>query len=339
MNKQLPIGMVMLDVAGLSLTAHEQEIINHPNTGAVILFSRNFDNLNQLEELIASIRAARHGTVLIAVDQEGGRVQRFRNGFTRLPPASAYAQQPQTARQAGWLMAAELLAAGVDFSFAPVLDVDAGVSEIIGDRAFSNDAELAASIASNFRLGMNDAGMAATGKHFPGHGFVALDSHLTLPEDPRSLQAIRARDLLPFKKLINEGLEAIMPAHVVYPEVDSNPAGFSRIWIEQILRGELNFNGAIFSDDLSMEGAASIGDFPTRAKAAQDAGCDMILVCNNPVAANEVLDALPTHTDAIREQRLLAMQGKPKMNSQQLKASDQWLQVSRIIQQMSQSHA
>lgn len=331
MTTNLPIGPIMLDVAGLTLAADEKDKINHPNTGAVILFSRNYQNPEQVTELINSIRAARNGKLLIAVDQEGGRVQRFQQGFTRLPPAASYAQAPELAEPAGWLMAAELLAVGVDFSFAPVLDIDCGVSDIIGNRSFSTDPELATRLSSLFRKGMNAAGMAATGKHFPGHGAVALDSHLTLPIDERNLDSIRAKDLLPFKHLIEEGLEGIMPAHVVYPKIDPNPAGFSPFWIGQILRKELNFNGTVFSDDLSMEGAASVGDFPERARLAQLAGCDMILVCNNPIAAEQVLESLPVTQDPIREQRLSRMQGKPQMNREQLMHNEKWLQLSTLI--------
>lgn len=328
----------MLDVEGLTLTQHEQEKINHPNTGAVILFSRNYQNPEQVTELINSIRAARKGDILIAVDQEGGRVQRFQNGFTRLPPASSYAQAPGIAESAGWLMAAELLAVGVDFSFAPVLDIDCGVSEIIGNRSFSTDPELATHLASLFRKGMKEAGMAATGKHFPGHGAVASDSHLTLPIDERDLDSIRAKDLLPFKQLIKEGLEGIMPAHVVYPNIDPDPAGFSAFWIQKILRRELNFSGTVFSDDLSMAGAASAGDFPERARLAQQAGCDMILVCNNPVAAEQVLETLPITEDPIREQRLRRMQGKSDKSQIHMNA-EKWLQISNLINQFNQNHA
>jgi beta-N-acetylhexosaminidase len=324
----------MLDVAGLTLAQDEKEKLNHPNTGAVILFSRNYQNPEQVTELINSIRAARHGDILIAVDQEGGRVQRFQQGFTRLPPAASYAQSPELAKPAGWLMAVELLAVGVDFSFAPVLDIDCGVSEIIGNRSFSTDPTLATRLSSSFREGMNEAGMAATGKHFPGHGAVALDSHLTLPVDERDLDDIKAKDLLPFKQLIEEGLEGIMPAHVVYPKVDPNPAGFSPFWIQEILRKELNFNGTVFSDDLSMEGAASVGDFPERARLAQLAGCDMILVCNNPAAAEQVLEALPITQDSIREQRLSRMRGKPQFNREQLMQTEKWLQLSTLINQI-----
>ncbi|MGJ0493117.1 beta-N-acetylhexosaminidase [Methylobacter sp.] len=333
MTRNYTIGPIMLDVEGLTLAPHEKEIINHPNTGAVILFSRNYESPEQVTELIANIRAARQGDLLIAVDQEGGRVQRFQNGFTRLPPASCYAQAPELAEPAGWLMASELLAVGVDFSFAPVLDIDCGISEIIGNRSFSTDHELTTRLSSAFRKGMHAAGMAATGKHFPGHGAVALDSHLTLPVDERDLDSIRNKDLLPFKQLIAEGLEGIMPAHVLYPNIDANPAGFSPFWIQQILRKELNFNGTVFSDDLSMEGAASVGDFPERARLAQQAGCDMILVCNNPRAAEQVLDSLPITQDPLREQRLNSMRGKPQMNRVQLMNCEKWQKISAQIDQ------
>ncbi|MDD5274789.1 MAG: beta-N-acetylhexosaminidase [Methylovulum sp.] len=339
MTNHHSIGQIMLDVAGLTLTQHEKELINHPNTGAVILFSRNYQSPGQVTELIDSIRAARNGAILIAVDQEGGRVQRFQNGFTRLPPAACYAQAPEMAEPAGWLMAAELLAVGVDFSFAPVLDIDCGISEIIGDRSFSADQPLATQLASAFRKGMNAAGMAATGKHFPGHGAVALDSHLTLPVDGRNLETIRTKDLLPFKQLIAEGLEGIMPAHVVYPACDPQPAGFSPFWIQQVLRQELAFNGTVFSDDLSMEGAASVGGFPERARLAQQAGCDMILVCNNLSAAGQVLETLPIIQDPIREQRLQRMRGRPTMTREQLMQSPQWQQYSTLITQFMQNHA
>lgn len=335
MTTTLSIGPVMLDIAGPVLTPEEKEKLNHPNTGAVILFSRNFQNPDQIIELISQIRSARNGELLIAVDQEGGRVQRFRSGFTRLPAAADYEKNPALAHIAGWLMAAELLATGVDFSFAPVLDVDRGISEIIGNRAFSTNAYAAARLAGLFRNGMNAAGMPAIGKHFPGHGAVALDSHLTLPIDERNLDSIRATDLIPFKQLINEGLEGIMLAHVLYPNIDPIPAGFSPFWIQQILRQELTFDGAIFSDDLSMEGAATIGGFTDRAQLALQAGCDMILICNNPIAAAQVLESLPTQSNPHREQRLLRMRGHPKMNRNQLLSSKTWHQLSRLLNPIS----
>jgi beta-N-acetylhexosaminidase len=338
MTNQYPMGPVMLDVEGLTLAGHEKEKINHPNTGAVILFARNYENPQQITELISTIRAARQGDILIAVDQEGGRVQRFKNGFTRLPPSAYYAEAPEMAESAGWLMATELLSVGVDFSFAPVLDIDCGVSQIIGDRSFSTDPLLATKLAGLFRKGMNAAGMAATGKHFPGHGAVALDSHLTLPIDNRSIETLRAKDFLPFKQLINEGLEGIMPAHVLYPNIDPNPAGFSSVWIQEILRKELNFNGTVFSDDLSMAGAAFAGDFIERAKLAQQAGCDMLLVCNNPLAAEQVLEALPITEDLIREHRLKRMQGKPNTTNAFID-SEKWQQTSILINQLIEKHA
>ena len=333
MTKQ-PIGPVMIDVENLTLTPAEKEKINHPNTGAVILFSRNYSSPEQIARLIKSIRDAREGDILIAVDQEGGRVQRFQTGFTRLPPASVFSDYPELAEPAGWLMAAELLAVGVDFSFAPVLDIDCGVSEIIGNRSFSQNKKLATQLASNFRKGMNSAGMAATGKHFPGHGAVALDSHLTLPIDNRDINTIRNKDFLPFKQLIDEGLEAIMPAHVVYPQIDALPAGFSTQWIKHHLRTELNFDGTVFSDDLSMEGAASMGDFKQRAKLALQAGCDMVLVCNNPTAAEEVLASIPVTQDKTRERRLKAMIGKPNLSLEQLIKTEKWQEISTQLDRM-----
>ncbi len=336
--RALPIGPVMIDLQGHDLSPLDKEKINHPNTGAVILFARNYDNPEQIQALIKTIRAARQGDVLIAVDQEGGRVQRFQNGFTRLPAAACY-RQADLAEAAGWLMAAEVLAVDADFSFAPVLDVDCGISSIIADRAFATDSEQAAQLAAAFRKGMRAAGMAATGKHFPGHGSVAADSHLALPVDSRSLQDIRERDLIPFKCLIDQGLEAIMPAHVVYPLIDTLPAGFSSIWLQRILRGELGFTGAIFSDDLSMEGAAGVGDFMDRAQLAQQAGCDMLLVCNNPDAAEQVLDKLPITYSSDRERRLNAMRGQKPYERADLLKTEKWRQIAAQIKQLGESHA
>ncbi len=332
MTKQ-PFGPVMIDVEGFSLTQLEREKINHPNTGAVILFSRNYSSPEQITNLITDIRDVRTGDILIAVDQEGGRVQRFQTGFTRLPPVSTFEKMPDYAESAGWLMAVELLAIGIDFSFAPVLDIDCGISEIIGDRSFSQDYQLATQLASRYRKGMHSAGMAATGKHFPGHGAVALDSHLTLPIDDRDLQTIREKDIIPFKKLIAEGLEAIMPAHVVYPQVDTLPAGFSSQWIQQILRKELEFDGVIFSDDLSMKGAESIGSFSQRAEMALQAGCDMVLVCNDPTAAEEVLASIPVSQDKTRQLRLKSMRGKPQLSREELMQTKQWQLVSSQIRE------
>ena len=331
MTKKNDYGPVMLDLEGLSLLPEEQDKLTHPNTGAVILFARNYQSPEQVSELIQQIRVVQP-EILLAVDQEGGRVQRFQQGFIRLPPASIYQNHPELAEPAGWLMAVELLALGIDFSFAPVLDVDCGVSEIIADRAFSTDCRQVAKLAGDFMQGMRRAGMAATGKHFPGHGAVAADSHLSLPVDTRDLQAISDKDLVPFAALIKQGLEAIMPAHVLYPAVDSLPAGFSSIWIQQILRQKMGFDGVIFSDDLSMEGASQVGSFTDRADAALAAGCDMVLVCNQPKAAEQVLDYLPIVENVDRQRRLSRMRGRPQLSAKQLRKLERWRQVARNIQ-------
>ncbi len=337
LDKQL-FGPVMLDVEGLTLAPHEAEMLNHPNTGAVILFSRNYESPEQITQLINAIRKARNGDILVAVDQEGGRVQRFRTGFTRLPAAALYAKAPELTEAAGWLMAIELLSVGVDFSFAPVLDIDCGVSQIIGDRSFSTETTLVTQMASNFMKGMHNAGMAATGKHFPGHGAVALDSHLTLPIDNRDLDTLRQKDFIPFKQLISQGLEGIMPAHVLYPNIDNQQAGFSTFWIQKILRAELQFNGTVFSDDLSMAGAATAGSVADRAKQARSAGCDMLLVCNNSTAASEVLDALPITQDPLREVRLKRMIGVTNDKSN-YRSSLKWQQTVAQLNQLIEQNA
>ena len=290
--------LLMLDIAGQSLTAEDRQLLRHPGTGALILFSRNYDNPAQLDSLISEIRVER-ADILIAVDQEGGRVQRFREGFTRIPPMRTlghlYDRDADAAleasRQLGLLMAAELIPHGVDISFAPVLDLDFGASSVIGDRSFHADADVVVALVGAFLDGMRAAGMAATGKHFPGHGFVQGDSHLELPVDHRSLDEIRAQDMMPFVKLADR-LAGMMLAHIVYDQVDSQPAGFSKIWLQQVLRDELGYRGLIFSDDLSMVGAAGAGCYADRAAAALDAGCDMVLVCNDRAGALEVLDYL-----------------------------------------------
>jgi beta-N-acetylhexosaminidase len=290
--------LLMLDVAGLSLDDEDRELLRHPGTGALILFARNYASPAQLAALIGDIRAE-NPDILIAVDQEGGRVQRFREGFTRLPPMRVlghlHDRDPAAAlaasQELGFLMAAELVPYGVDISFAPVLDLDFGASSVIGDRSFHHDANVVVALVAAFIDGMTQAGMAATGKHFPGHGFVQGDSHLELPVDHRSLDDIKAQDMVPFVKLADR-LAGMMLAHIVYDQVDSAPAGFSSIWLKQILRQELGYRGLIFSDDLSMEGAAGAGSYAQRAAAALDAGCDMVLVCNDRPGARQVLQYL-----------------------------------------------
>ncbi|QSA99101.1 beta-N-acetylhexosaminidase [Methylococcus sp. EFPC2] len=329
----------MFDLREATLAPDEKELLKHPAAGGIILFTRNFVSPEQVSGLIADIRAVRP-ELLIAVDHEGGRVQRFREGFTRLPPAAAYAQawsgeRLRTALEtAGWLLAAELRAVGVDFSFAPVLDVDCGVSEIIGDRAFSRDPQEVADYASTFASGLRRAGMAAVGKHFPGHGAVALDSHLTLPVDPRPYAEIEARDLLPFQALIAQGLEAVMPAHVVYSAVDSRPAGFSPYWIKTVLRERLGFDGAVFSDDLSMEGAAGVGGYAERTRLALEAGCDVVLVCNRPEAIAEVLESAASHSSLPRQDRLERLRGRYAIDRTELLQSSEWRQAVAALAEL-----
>lgn len=290
----------MLDVAGTELTAEDRRRLLHPLVGGVILFSRNFESCTQLKRLTAAIHGLRSPELIIAVDHEGGRVQRFREGFTAIPPMRVLgrawdrnrSQAVETAQAVGLVLAAELRAHGVDLSFTPVLDVDFGNSSVIGDRAFHERPEAIADLACGVMRGLRDGGMAAVGKHFPGHGHVRADSHHEVPIDERPLDAIEREDLLPFRRLIQKGLGGIMPAHVIYPEVDAAPAGFSEIWLKRILRGELGFDGVIFSDDLSMEGASVAGGVISRGTAALQAGCDMVLVCNNPQSADELLRGL-----------------------------------------------
>ena len=290
-------GPVVLGIGGLTLDGVDRERLLHPLVGGVILFSRNYENVEQLAALTAQIHALRTPALLISVDHEGGRVQRFRDGFTAIPPMRTLGDMWQRdaaaagleARRVGGVIARELRAQGVDFSFTPVLDVDFGTSAVIGDRAFSDDPDVVAELAVALCRGLREGGCAAVGKHFPGHGFVAADSHLEVPIDDRPLSDLLASDLVPFAALARAGMEAVMPAHVVYPAVDDNPAGFSRIWIRDILREQLQFDGLVFSDDLGMAGAFTAGDIVARAEAAIDAGCDMVLTCNEPEAADELL--------------------------------------------------
>ncbi|MEX6502468.1 beta-N-acetylhexosaminidase [Pseudomonas zhanjiangensis] len=286
-------GSLMLDIDGTWLTAEDRHLLRQSEVGGVILFARNIEHPRQVRELCAAVRALRPD-MLLAVDQEGGRVQRLRQGFVRLPAMRAIADNAnaeQLADHCGWLMACEVLAAGLDLSFAPVLDLDHQRSAVVGSRAFEGDAARASLLAGAFIRGMNAAGMAATGKHFPGHGWAEADSHVAIPVDERSLAQIRAQDLQPFIRL-SQQLAAVMPAHVIYPQVDALPAGFSRRWLQDILRGELQFKGVIFSDDLSMAGAHVVGDAACRIEAALTAGCNMGLVCNDRAAAELALGAL-----------------------------------------------
>ena len=290
-------GPVMLDVAGLELTAAERERIAHPLVGGVILFARNYAAPDQLMALTGAMRALRDPPPLIAVDHEGGRVQRFRNGFAALPAMRTLGEQwdrnaaaaAVEAERIGSRIALELGAHGIDFSFTPVLDLDYGHSAVIGDRALHRNPNAVAHLAAALCRGLSEGGMAAVGKHFPGHGFVGTDSHAEIPVDKRPLTVLERADLVPFGALVRLGIEGIMPAHVVFSAVDDRPAGFSSIWLQEVLRRRLGFAGLIFSDDLSMTGAQGAGDIVARAEAACAAGCDMVLVCNDPAAADALL--------------------------------------------------
>lgn len=327
----MTLGPLMIDVAGTQLTASDREVLAHPLVGSVILFSRNYEDRAQLRALVDEIHSVRSPALLVAVDHEGGRVQRFRDGFSALPPlrriGQAYDADAQQglamARALGWLMAAELLACGLDFSFAPCVDLDYGLSEIIGDRALHARASVVASLAVAYMHGMRDAGMAATAKHFPGHGAVVADSHLALPVDRRELIDLD-QDLLPYRRMIANGLPAVMVAHVLFPQVDTAPASFSRRWIAQELRLGLDFHGLVFADDLTMAGAAAVGDLPTRAGRALAAGCDVVLVCNDRPGVERLLASLEWRVDPASQLRLIRMRGRRQPGFETLEASAAW---------------
>ena len=292
------LGRVVVDVAGTELDPGERDLLRHPEVGGVILFSRNFRSRDQLRALTTAIRGLRTPELLITVDHEGGRVQRFRDGYTRLSSMRSLGQAVfrdraaglELARAEGRILAAELLEDGIDLSFTPVLDLDFERSAVIGDRAFSGDPAYVAEVAEALISGLDSAGMACVGKHFPGHGWAEADSHVAIPLDERERRVIESLDLEPYRRLIPRGLTAIMPAHVIYPAVDERPAGFSPVWLKEILRGQLGFDGLIFSDDLTMEGASVAGGVIERARAALDAGCDMVLVCNRPDMARALVE-------------------------------------------------
>jgi beta-N-acetylhexosaminidase len=313
----MTLGPVMVDLGGIALEPEERDMLAHPQVGSVILFGRNYESPAQLARLVAEVHAIRSPSLLVAVDQEGGRVQRFRDGFTRLPPlreiGRRYSSDRATglglARELGWLMAAELRAVGVDLSFAPCVDLDYGVSSVIGDRALHADAGAVGELAVAYMLGMRDAGMAATAKHFPGHGAVVADSHVALPVDRREWPDVQA-DFAPYRRLIANGLPSVMVAHVVFPAVDALPASLSGRWVREVLRGDLGFAGAVFADDLSMAGAAAFGDIVARAGRARDAGCDVLPVCNDREAAIALLDAMRVAPDPVSQMRLARLHGR-----------------------------
>jgi beta-N-acetylhexosaminidase len=295
-----PPGPAVIDVVGTALTDEDRERLRHPAAGGVILFSRNFESPEQLQSLASEINRLREPELPICVDHEGGRVQRFREGFSAIPPMRELGRYwdrdrsaaRDAARAIAYVVGAELAAHGVDFSFAPVLDLDYGGSSVIGDRALHFDPTAVGALGACIVQGFADAGMGAVGKHFPGHGYAEADSHVAVPRDDRKLAEIQKKDLVPFRMAIEAGLAAVMPAHVIYTQVDPEPAGYSRFWLQEVLRGKLGFQGLIFSDDLSMEGASTAGGIPERARAALDAGCDMVLLCNDPAGQEALLESL-----------------------------------------------
>ena len=300
MRRRLTLGPVVLDPVGPALGDDDRKRLTHPAVGGAILFAHNYENPQQLEALTAEIASLRTPELLVCVDHEGGRVQRFREGFTALPPMRTLGTlwdrdrdiARRHARGVAYVAAAELAAHGVDFSFAPVLDLDYGASSVIGDRALHFDPNAVGALAAELIKGFASGGMRAVGKHFPGHGFAALDSHKDVPRDEREVATIMKMDVAPYRAAIEAGLGAIMPAHVIFPKADREPAGYSQYWLQEVLRGKLGFDGLIFSDDLSMEGASTAGGIPERARAALAAGCDMVLLCQNPQGQDQLLESL-----------------------------------------------
>lgn len=332
------IGALMLDIAGTTLTQEDIQLLTAPQVGGVILFARNIESPAQVRALTDHMRQIRPD-ILIAVDQEGGRVQRLKTGFSLLPAmgrfGELYATEPkralELAEKCGWLMATEVLAVGIDFSFAPVLDLN-DVSDVIGDRSFATNMDDIIPLASAFLSGMKRAGMASTGKHFPGHGSVKADSHVAAAIDSRSLDEIRQKDMQSFVQLQPQ-LDALMPAHVIYDQVDPNPAGFSEFWIQKILRQELGFDGVLFSDDLSMQAACVAGGADARIQAALKAGCDMGLVCNDRAAQCVALEGI-ADLPLPNQQRLERMRGNiPNIQINEiLDLGDEW---RRIVDEVS----
>jgi beta-N-acetylhexosaminidase len=340
----MTLGPVVLDLESTVLTDDERQLLQRDAVGGVILFSRNIESYSQLEALVASIREQR-SELLICVDQEGGRVQRCRDGFTRIPPMQVFdwlyeqgpAEAMALARDCGWLLASEVLAIGIDYSYAPVLDVDDEFCSVIGDRAFSASPARVTELGSAFIAGAQEAGMAVTGKHFPGHGSVRGDSHLELPVDERSMSDIASKDLMPFQAL-SGSLDAVMPAHILFPQIDPQAAvGFSAIWLQEVLRQQLGFEGVIFSDDLTMEGATQVGSYVERAQAAIEAGCDMVLVCNNREGALSVVDSLPSSLHYLNTAPRAAMRARKRVDRTLLQQSSRWQETQERLAEVWES--
>ncbi|WP_251359958.1 beta-N-acetylhexosaminidase [Kangiella sp. TOML190] len=331
-------GPLMLDLEGLTLNRREMDLLKNPMIGGLILFARNFASTNQVADLCMAVREEAASDIIIAVDHEGGRVQRFREGFSAIPPMGEILKQTrdlelakQKAYGLGAMIALEVQGVGIDISFAPVLDLNLEISEVIGDRAFSGQLDEVIALGRAFIKGMNDYGMATTAKHFPGHGSVRADSHIEIPVDDRPREQIISQDMRVFAELAQD-YQAVMPAHVIYPSVDKHPAGFSEVWLKDILRQQLGFEGVIFSDDLSMEGATVAGDYHARADIALAAGCDMVLVCNHPTEAQELADADKLPVNKENSARIATMAGsKLAYNLAAVQASDSWRELSKTL--------
>jgi len=335
----MALGPVMLDVEGLSLTPADRDLLREPAVGGVILFARNYESPSQLADLVASIRALRRPPLLVAVDHEGGRVQRFRDGFTRIPPmrllGRGFDGDPEAAksmaRTCGWLIGSELRASGIDLSFAPCVDLDWGISDVIGDRSFHPKPAVVTELALALVRGMRDAGMAAVAKHFPGHGAVVADSHETLPVDRRPYSVL-LDDMQPYEKLVERRvLAGVMLAHIVYAEMDESPAGFSCYWIGEQLRRQIGFDGAVFSDDLSMRATSGYGNVRERAELALACGCDMVLICNDRPGARAAVAGLADYSNPLSLVRLARLHGVGAPLRESLIASDEWQAATRSL--------
>ncbi len=346
----MTLGPLMVDLEGTDISETEKNLLLRAEVGGVILFTRNFESIAQITALVDEIHRLKTPRLLVAIDHEGGRVQRFHKGFSRIPAAATYAriakngnhkdwlqQARQLSENAGWLMAIELRACGIDFSFAPVLDLAHGLSGVIGDRAFHNKPETVATLAYAFMHGMNKAGMQAVGKHFPGHGGVVEDSHVSMPVDHRALEDLLTTDIVPFENMIGNKLAAIMPAHVIYDKVDDKPAGYSAFWIDNILRQRFGFQGVVFSDDLSMKAAGIAGGFGERADAALTAGCDMALVCNHLQGAIEAAEFIQGYSNPTSQLRLVRMHGEHDISWNQLKQNEHWQRLSQQVTALNDS--
>jgi beta-N-acetylhexosaminidase len=327
---------LMIDLEGTEITSREEKWLQDTRVCGVIMFSRNYESPQQISELNQRVRQIAGRQVIVAVDQEGGRVQRCREGITRYPPMLELAERDGATdgalQDGGWLLASEMLALGFDISFAPVLDVEYGGSKVIGDRAFGRTPEQSEAAVGCFLAGMHEAGMAATAKHFPGHGYVEADSHLELPVDERSLEQISASCLKPFSHLVSN-YQAVMPAHVLYPKVDkAMPAGFSSLWLQEILRKQLGFQGVIFSDDLSMQGAQEFGDINQTAQLAEQAGCDVLLVCNAPDKIEALLATDTISPSSQQLSRILALAGSQQLDLDELYRTQRSIKTRRWIE-------